>query len=74
MTLRLEDNVKRQNVLIHKLADKIDRVCPAQVLPEGWQPVTTQVLPNGWQPVTAQVLPEGWQPVTTQVLHSNKQT
>ena len=44
-------------MLIHKLADKIDRVCPAQVLPDGCQPVTAQVLPEGWQPVAASPSP-----------------
>ena len=37
MIQRLEDAVKRQNVLIHRLMDRVNTVTSPQSLPEGWE-------------------------------------
>ena len=38
--MRLEENGRRQNMLIHKLSDKVELLSKHRPLPEGWEPVT----------------------------------
>ena len=50
MIQRLEDNERRQNVLIHRLSDKIESLAPPQPLPEGWQLASPQAAQPSAQP------------------------